>query len=205
MVFINVSGQEGSRNLMAEYCANNWKSDPVHCASYIHSGVQTQSSQAISQTPSQSNPTNDEDRICPYGSYLGKDAFGNQACLDSHTNQVVGSPNPGQSSHSSNPVGSTDSGTLAAIVVFIVIILIIVGITKSRGKSKKYKSLPRRGWSDSERKQILGKTGGRCAMCGEYSGSYQFDHKDGNRSNNNLRNGQALCPNCHDRKSRGLN
>jgi hypothetical protein len=35
-------------------------------------------------------------------------------------------------------------------------------------------------------------------------GIWDYDHIDGNRSNNNPHNLQALCPNCHAKKSRGL-
>jgi hypothetical protein len=35
-------------------------------------------------------------------------------------------------------------------------------------------------------------------------GVWDYDHKDGNRSNNHARNCQALCPNCHAKKTGGL-
>ena len=63
----------------------------------------------------------------------------------------------------------------------------------------------RRGFSESVKDAVLERQGGRCANCGKHSASFQFDHKDGNHSNNTPNNCQALCPNCHDIKSRGLN
>jgi 5-methylcytosine-specific restriction endonuclease McrA len=33
---------------------------------------------------------------------------------------------------------------------------------------------------------------------------WDYDHIDGNRSNNKISNCQALCPNCHAKKTRGL-
>lgn len=189
---------------MAEYCQNNWIKDPVKCANYVPSDYeankakyQAQEAEKEKQGITQYNSAKESPRICPLGSHLGVDSLGNQICLDSTTNQVVSAPNTGQS-------GSGGNGIIIGIVVLIVIV-IIAGIAKSRGKSEKPESLSRRGWSDSDRKQILDNQDGRCAMCGEYSGSFQFDHKDGNHSNNSLNNCQALCPNCHDRKSRGLN
>ena len=64
--------------------------------------------------------------------------------------------------------------------------------------------MTRRGWTDSQHKQVLNRQDGKCAICGEHSGTFQFDHKDDNHNNNDLDNCQALCPNCHDRKSRHL-
>ncbi|OLC92667.1 MAG: hypothetical protein AUI92_04695 [Thaumarchaeota archaeon 13_1_40CM_3_38_6] len=200
MVFLDAHGQQNSRNLMAEYCASNWKVDPVKCADYVPKGYQVQQNQGIGQNPVQHNSANDASRICPLGSYLGKDSFGNQACLDSKTNQFVSSPNTGQSYSGNN-------GTIIGIVVFIIIIAIIAGVAKSRGKSTTLESgtLARRHFSQDVRDMTLQQQEGKCAMCGRHASSYQFDHIDGDHSNNSPSNCQALCPNCHDRKSRGLN
>jgi hypothetical protein len=44
----------------------------------------------------------------------------------------------------------------------------------------------------------------KCAICKRNTGVWDYDHIDGNRSNNHSRNCQALCPNCHAKKTRGL-
>ena len=36
------------------------------------------------------------------------------------------------------------------------------------------------------------------------AGIWDYDHIDGNRSNNHARNCQASCPNCHAKKTPGL-
>jgi 5-methylcytosine-specific restriction endonuclease McrA len=36
------------------------------------------------------------------------------------------------------------------------------------------------------------------------AGVWNYDHKNGDRSNNKITNCQALCPNCHAKKTRGL-
>jgi len=90
------------------------------------------------------------------------------------------------------------------IIGVIIVIIVIVGIAKASSKESKPDALPRRGWTDSQHKQVLDKQDGKCAICGEHSGTFQFDHKDDNHNNDDLDNCQALCPNCHDRKSRGL-
>lgn len=48
----------------------------------------------------------------------------------------------------------------------------------------------------------------RCANCSERFSKGRrphFDHKDSNAKNNRAENCQALCPNCHDEKSREEN
>ena len=44
----------------------------------------------------------------------------------------------------------------------------------------------------------------KCAICKKSTGIWDYDHIDGNRSNNEPGNCQALCPNCHAKKTRGL-
>ena len=100
-------------------------------------------------------------------------------------------------------LSSDDNAGYIAIGVIIVIIIIAV-IVKANRKSEP-ESLPRKGWTDSQHKEIIARQGGVCANRGEYAGSFQFDHIDGNSNNNDINNAQGLCPNCHDRKSRGLN
>ncbi|SHO46495.1 hypothetical protein NSIN_30133 [Nitrosotalea sinensis] len=62
----------------------------------------------------------------------------------------------------------------------------------------------RRGFSQLIKDEVLEKQKGKCANCEKHSASFQFDHIDGNRNNNSSDNCQALCPNCHDVKSRNL-
>ena len=55
-----------------------------------------------------------------------------------------------------------------------------------------------------QKDEILAKQKNRCNKCNVRFGKIKphFDHIDGNKTNNQTSNGQALCPNCHDRKSR---
>ena len=61
---------------------------------------------------------------------------------------------------------------------------------------------PRRGFSISIKRQILGLQANRCNYCQRNLDAVNFDHIDGNRTNNSFFNCQALCPNCHAKKTR---
>ena len=41
-----------------------------------------------------------------------------------------------------------------------------------------------------------------CNLCGMYYEMLEFDHIDGDKTNNSIENCQALCPNCHTRKTK---
>ena len=61
---------------------------------------------------------------------------------------------------------------------------------------------PRRGFSESIRKQVLAVQNYRCNYCQRVLDVSNFDHINGNRANNSYYNCQALCPNCHAKKTR---
>lgn len=66
----------------------------------------------------------------------------------------------------------------------------------------------RKGFSQSQKLEIIHEQDNRCAKCPtKFSKNVKphFDHKNGDRSDNRTSNGQALCPNCHDNKSRKEN
>jgi len=132
---------------------------------------------------------------CPSGYIAKAISGGGIICV----NEVTG-----QQLDNSTTINLDETGIYIVIGV-IILIIIIAGIAKASSKESEPDSLPRRGWTDSQHKQVLEKQNGRCANCSEVSGSFQFDHKDDNHNNNDIDNCQALCPNCHDRKSRGLN
>jgi len=68
-----------------------------------------------------------------------------------------------------------------------------------------HQSKERKGFPDSVRQQVLKKQNISCANCKKFSQTWDFDHIDGDRSNNKISNCQALCPNCHALKSRHEN
>ena len=85
-------------------------------------------------------------------------------------------------------------------LVIIIFFLIIGAFTwKLTHKNKE-----RRYFSAEVKKQVLIDQKYKCAICKKSIGVWDYDHKDGNRSNNKISNCQALCPNCHAKKTRGL-
>jgi len=70
-------------------------------------------------------------------------------------------------------------------------------IEKSMSKPK-----ARRSFSKTTKKIRLSEQKNKCNHCGKKSKMWDFDHIDGNSSNNSLDNCQALCPNCHAKKTR---
>ena len=62
----------------------------------------------------------------------------------------------------------------------------------------------RRSFSKSIKAKTLGMQNHRCKACGKKSDVWDSDHIDSDSSNNSLENCQALCPNCHAKKTRNI-
>lgn len=205
LVFINAHGQIGSRDLNAEYCATNWARDPVKCAAYVpddyeqrKSEYQAQEAEKVKQEIAKSKEAQNSQRFCPSGSHIGKDSFGNDACVDSKTNQIIGRPNIDKN----NNINGAAIGV--GLLFFIIIALVIVAIKRrgSRGSYQQSDSVSygtgiRRGWTEIQKEEVRIRQGGKCNECGRPPPRWEYHHRDGNRSNNSMSNCEGLCPNCH--------
>ena len=63
----------------------------------------------------------------------------------------------------------------------------------------------RKSFSKFQQTEILANQGYECRLCHTKFAKNvhpQYDHIDGDHSNNSIENGQAICSNCHDAKSR---
>ena len=63
----------------------------------------------------------------------------------------------------------------------------------------------RRSFSKHQKDTIITEQDLKCNLCGARFGKdrlWHFDHKNGINSDNRTENGQAICANCHDKKSR---
>ena len=76
------------------------------------------------------------------------------------------------------------------------------GLYLASEKDEKAKSGKRKPFSTPTKKKILEYQQYRCKLCGKKSKIWDFDHTDGNSSNDDISNCQALCPNCHAKKTR---
>ncbi len=83
-------------------------------------------------------------------------------------------------------------------------ILIILGMIMFARRSAETRYRERSHFPSYMRKDVLSKQGYKCAVCKKSAGVWDFDHIDGDRSNNDIKNCQALCPNCHAKKTRGM-
>lgn len=92
------------------------------------------------------------------------------------------------------------------LFVFTTMMITAVGllIIKFLRKLKENQSKPRKGFSRIIKNNVLKKQNYRCDHCRNTLTAVDFHHKNGNRSDNRERNCQALCPNCHAIKTRGL-
>lgn len=96
--------------------------------------------------------------------------------------------------------GNTSNSGITYGLIFILIFFVIavaLYIQKRGIRERKY-------FSAEVKRVTLKKQRHKCAYCKWKTDIFDFDHKDGNRSNNKTSNCLALCPNCHAKKSRGL-
>ena len=94
------------------------------------------------------------------------------------------------------PDTSSDYSTFA-VFIFIVIIIALIWNLTHRTKKRRY-------FQADVKREVLKDQNYKCAICKRSAGVWDYDHIDGNRSNNDTSNCQALCPNCHAKKTRGL-
>jgi len=79
-------------------------------------------------------------------------------------------------------------------IISVVLNALEVKPSKKKGKRKNFTK------KTKSRKKKL--ENNRCEKCGVYDVPLEFDHKDGDRSNNHISNCELLCPNCHAKKTR---
>ena len=108
-------------------------------------------------------------------------------------------PSSSTTSTSKNTNDNNQGGVILVLIIIGIIYLIYREYTQRYGKHRVRRSFPQSVREETKQKQHY-----KCAICKRSTGVWDFDHKDGNRTNNKSSNCQALCPNCHARKTRGL-
>ena len=144
----------------------------------------------------------DVKRTCPAGTYQGKDNQGNFACRDIDTNQIV-DPNTGIMTDSQTGEIILDDNQLLYIGIGFVVLIIILGVAKSKSKSSpdSYKDVERMRFTPNTKERVKELQHGKCADCGKFPTHWEFDHID-TRGDNSVENCQGLCLDCHQSKTR---
>jgi hypothetical protein len=93
----------------------------------------------------------------------------------------------------------TSFGIAIIIVILFFISSIALAIRKLKGRGKRRQ---RQHFSNSVKQIVLRRQDHKCAHCKRILNVVDWDHKNGDRSNNSESNCQALCPNCHVIKTR---
>ena len=99
---------------------------------------------------------------------------------------------------------STEDLNPATIVFLLFLVVIIVGVITWRLKhGRGIYNKERHVFPNSVKEKVLEKQRHKCANCNRLLNVVNYDHKNGDRSNNKESNCQALCPNCHAIKTYG--
>lgn len=121
------------------------------------------------------------------------------AAAPSYTNSLQSQQSPSNKRFlvSNSPSQSNQS---TGFFLFLILLAGLWVVLQQRDKRRR----KRRDFPADVKKQKLHDQNYKCAICNKSAGVWDYDHIDGNRSNNKSRNLQVLCPNCHAKKSRGL-
>jgi|APSaa5957512535_1039671.scaffolds.fasta_scaffold08552_2 hypothetical protein len=195
-----VYSQSGSRDIMDEYCIENWQRDPVQCANYVPEDYDQNkafySTQEAERAKLEAEKINNEvraaERVCPIGSHVTADNQGNSICIDSN-GRFVGYPNTGDIEF------GEDTGLIIGIIVIVIIIVAII-VKASQSKSNSYKDVERKHFTHTTKDSVKEQQKGRCAICRKIPTHWEFDHIDG-RGDNSIDNCQGLCRDCHQTKT----
>jgi hypothetical protein len=102
-------------------------------------------------------------------------------------------------------LGPSQQESNISIKIVVFLILSYAGWTIYKRLKYKYGKYRKRQYFPSYVKEnAIRKQHYKCAICKKSACIWDYDHIDGNRSNNDPSNCQALCPNCHAKKTRGL-
>ena len=100
-------------------------------------------------------------------------------------------------SNETEPNNSSDYTAFGVFVFIVIIVGIILWNLTHRTKKRRY-------FPADVKREVLKDQNYKCAICKRSTGVWDYDHIDGNRTNNDISNCQALCPNCHAKKTRGF-
>jgi hypothetical protein len=120
---------------------------------------------------------------------------------------------PSQSSPYNPLTSSSLSGNTPLFIAIVIILLgsiAIFGRSRRRDRASSNVSAdisvnnPRRPFTEEQKSFARHRQNGRCLRCGQFPSVWEYHHRDGDRSNNNTSNCEAICPTCHAKVERGL-
>jgi len=97
--------------------------------------------------------------------------------------------------------GDQELGIIIVGGILFLIIIIIAAAAKRKSGSETSEPRTRRSWTEIEKEKVRIRQNGKCQKCHRPPPRWEYHHKDGDRSNNDLSNCQGLCPNCHSVKT----
>ncbi|MDA1347198.1 MAG: HNH endonuclease signature motif containing protein [Crenarchaeota archaeon] len=170
----NVDAQQGSRDLTAEYCINNWQRDPIQCANYI--------------------PEDYDQNKAWYDRQEAEKVRQEAEKVRQEAQKII------QSKQDEQTLREIVIGI--GIFVFIIIIVVIIARKKKSGstETQDYRDVKRKDFSDKTKEAVKTNQLGQCNKCGIYPTHWAFDHIAG-RGDNTIENCQGLCLDCHEDKT----
>jgi hypothetical protein len=168
-----------------------------------------------------SDPTGDTLRACLYVYSSGYQFCSQTKVNNSNNGSVIYLNAAGQSIHSQQPAARSsippsselqlqqaaaieDLNPATMMFLLFLVVIIIVGVITWRLKHRRgIYNKARHVFPNSVKEKVLEKQHHKCANCNRLLNVVNYDHKNGDRSNNKVSNCQALCPNCHAIKTYG--
>jgi hypothetical protein len=132
----------------------------------------------------------------------GTDSNSNEILLSKQNEDIGSTALPNSTSFHALTFLKSHFKILGLTVLSLGIVLSLLGLVAFTRRNKRRKSRERKGFPKHVKESILRKQGHKCAHCRKLLNVVDWDHKNGDRSNNQENNCQALCPNCHAVKTR---
>jgi hypothetical protein len=132
----------------------------------------------------------------------GTDSNSNEILLSEQNEDISSTPLPNSTSLHALTFLKSHFKIIGLTVLSLGVALSMLGVIAFRQRHKRKKSRERKDFHRYVKQNVLRKQDHKCAHCRKILNVVDWDHKNGDRSNNHENNCQALCPNCHAIKTR---
>jgi hypothetical protein len=178
--------------------------DPLHCDQPGWPSCYSVGYQEGLANPGTVCPTGHSDNFCVGWNVGTSHNSSRQNNLQPQQGMQTNATNPIVPQQPAQPIVSLPSTTHTwfAPLILSIIIVIIVAVIAWKIKHTKGRYRKRELFSESIKAKVLVKQDHRCSHCKRLLNVVDYDHKNGDRSDNRESNCVALCPNCHAIKTR---